>query len=102
MNLNSEIVKIGAWSDVRGLELEPKTLKQLAHNALIEKNRTFIVTTIIEEPYVMIKEPEKLQVIKGNEKFEGYCKDLADILSERLGINCKSSVKLLMVLFNLF
>lgn len=101
MNFNSEIVKIGDWSDARGLELVPKTLKKLAHNA-IEKNRTFIVTTIIEEPYIMLKEPEAGAVLEGNERFEGYCKDLADIISERLGINCKSSVKLLMALFNPF
>lgn len=101
MNVNSEIVKMGEWSDTRGLELVPKTLRQLAYNA-IEKNRTFIVTTIIEEPYIMLTTPEAGKVLEGNERYEGYCKDLADIISERLGINCNSTVKLLMALFNLF
>lgn len=101
MSVNSEIVKIGDWSDARGLQLIPKTLQKTAQSHL-ERNRTFIVTTIIEEPYIMLKEPEQGNVLEGNERFEGYCKDLADIISERLGINCKWSVKLLMVLFNPF
>ncbi|XP_063698302.1 glutamate receptor 1-like [Culicoides brevitarsis] len=86
MNLASEIVKIGDWSDSHGLELAPKTPKLSAKQA-IERNRTFIVTTIIEEPYIMLREPEKGKVLEGNERFEGYCKDLADIISERLEIN---------------
>lgn len=89
MNFHSEIVKIGEWSDNKGLQLMPKTLKQLAHGHRIEKNRTFIVTTIIEEPYIMLKEPEPNKILEGNNKFEGYCKDLADIIAKRLGINCK-------------
>uniref|UniRef100_A0A336MVV7 CSON005520 protein n=1 Tax=Culicoides sonorensis TaxID=179676 RepID=A0A336MVV7_CULSO len=86
MNSNSEIIKIGDWSDTKGLEiLSFKSLKSIERNR-IEKNRTFIVTTIIEEPYIMLREPEVGKVLEGNERFEGYCKDLADIIAERLGI----------------
>lgn len=55
----------------------------------LEKNRTYIVTTIIEEPYIMMKTAEPGETLEGNDRFEGYCKDLADLLAKKLGINCK-------------
>lgn len=56
-----------------------------------EKNRTYIVTTVLEAPYIMIKRPAGGEELHGNERFEGYCKDLADLLSKKLGLECKCS-----------
>lgn len=91
MNILNEMVKIADWSDDKGLL--PVAQKQyMIHNKtdnVFDKNRTFIVTTIIEEPYIMLKTEEEGKPLAGNERFEGYCKDLADLIADRLGINCK-------------
>lgn len=92
MNVNRVLVKIADWSDTKGLT--PIKLEQI-HGQLAaqrrmdeyEKNYTYIVTTIIEEPYVMYK-PD-FQKYEGNDRFEGFCKDLADLIAQKLGINCK-------------
>ncbi|KAG0412880.1 hypothetical protein HPB47_009975, partial [Ixodes persulcatus] len=39
-----------------------------------------------EEPYLMFKKPEPGQVLVGNDQFEGYCKDLADLVAEHIRI----------------
>ncbi|MGH0116625.1 UNVERIFIED_CONTAM: hypothetical protein FKN15_012220 [Acipenser sinensis] len=39
------------------------------------QNRTYIVTTILEAPYVMLKKNH--EQYEGNEKYEGYCVELA-------------------------
>lgn len=42
-----------------------------------------------EEPYIMYRKPDIGETLHGNERFEGYCKDLADLISKKLGIHCK-------------
>lgn len=37
----------------------------------------------------MLRAPEPGEILSGNDRFEGYCKDLADLIAKRLGINCK-------------
>nr|5CMK_A Chain A, Glutamate receptor ionotropic, kainate 2 [Rattus norvegicus]5CMK_B Chain B, Glutamate receptor ionotropic, kainate 2 [Rattus norvegicus]5CMM_A Chain A, Glutamate receptor ionotropic, kainate 2 [synthetic construct] len=46
-------------------------------------NRSLIVTTILEEPYVLFKKSDK--PLYGNDRFEGYCIDLLRELSTILG-----------------
>lgn len=29
------------------------------------------------------------EVLVGNDSYEGYCKDLADLIAKKLGISCK-------------
>uniref|UniRef100_A0A8B9H6X3 Glutamate receptor n=1 Tax=Astyanax mexicanus TaxID=7994 RepID=A0A8B9H6X3_ASTMX len=48
-------------------------------------NRTLIVTTILENPYVMYKKSDK--PLYGNDRFEGYCLDLLKELSNILGFS---------------
>lgn len=43
-----------------------------------------------EEPYIMLRKPEPGEILTGNDRFEGYCKDLADLIARKLGINCKN------------
>jgi ionotropic glutamate receptor len=47
------------------------------------------VTTILEEPYMMMKYPDVGEELEGNDRYTGYCKDLADKIAEKLGITCK-------------
>lgn len=89
MSSSSDMVKVAEWSDqfkFRAMANRPDPT--LARNDF-ERNRTYIVTTIIEEPYIMPKKMKFDSVIEEKDKYIGYCKDLADILAKRLGIKCK-------------
>lgn len=37
----------------------------------------------------MLKKPEPGKILTGNDQFEGYCKDLANLIAAELGIKCK-------------
>uniref|UniRef100_A0A1A9UP33 Receptor ligand binding region domain-containing protein n=1 Tax=Glossina austeni TaxID=7395 RepID=A0A1A9UP33_GLOAU len=89
MTVNSAMVKVAEWSDDAGLQPLSAKYVRLKPHAEIEKNRTYIVTTLLEEPYIMLKRPVVGETLDSNDRFEGYCKDLADLLAKKLGINCK-------------
>lgn len=42
-----------------------------------------------EEPYIMQKKSDSGEILTGNDSYEGYCKDLADLIAKKLGITCK-------------
>lgn len=89
MSSNSDMIKIAEWSDRTHLTPNGKRLERVPPRIDFERNRTYIVTTILEEPYIMLKKPKMGETIDEHDKYIGYCKDLADILAKRLGINCK-------------
>ncbi|XP_058267527.1 glutamate receptor ionotropic, kainate 1 isoform X4 [Hemibagrus wyckioides] len=76
--------KIGVWKSYTGLNL---TETRDSSNNITDSlaNRTLIVTTILENPYVMYKKSDK--VLYGNDRFEGYCLDLLKELSNILGFS---------------
>lgn len=37
----------------------------------------------------MLRKPDPGETLTGNDRFEGYCKDLADLIAKKLGINCE-------------
>ncbi|XP_073777803.1 glutamate receptor 1a isoform X4 [Danio rerio] len=47
------------------------------------QNRTYIVTTILESPYVMLKKNH--EHFTGNDKYEGYCVELAAEIAKHVG-----------------
>ncbi|XP_036208610.1 glutamate receptor ionotropic, kainate 1 [Myotis myotis] len=75
--------KIGAWSPRRGLRLPDTSREPAPRPSAALANRTLIVTTILEEPYVMYRKSDK--PLFGNDRFEGYCLDLLKELSAMLG-----------------
>lgn len=89
MTVNSAMVKVAEWSDET--EFIPIAAKyvRLRPKADFERNKTYIVTSIVEEPYIIESVPDKGEVLEGNRRYEGYCKDLADLIAQKLGINCK-------------
>ncbi|XP_049960400.1 glutamate receptor 1-like [Schistocerca serialis cubense] len=87
MTVNSAIAKVAEWSDELGLTPVAAKYMRLRTSADSKKNKTYIVTTIVEEPYVMIRTEEPGENLTGNDRFEGYCKDLADLIAQKLGIN---------------
>ncbi|XP_021919064.1 glutamate receptor 1-like isoform X1 [Zootermopsis nevadensis] len=92
MTFNSAMVKVAEWTDEFGFSPVAAKYVRLKPGSEIEKNKTYIVTTIIEEPYIMMRTPEPGENLTGNERFEGYCKDLADLIAKRLGINYELSI----------
>lgn len=91
MSLDQGFVKVAEWSDET--EFMPVAAKYMTTYPAdhVETNRTYIVTTIIEEPFIMVKK-SKTDEPRGREEYEGYCKDLTDLLAKRLGINRKFCV----------
>ncbi|XP_050512896.1 glutamate receptor 1 [Diabrotica virgifera virgifera] len=87
MTVNSAMVKVAEWSDQTGFSPIAAKYVRLKANAHIERNKTYIVTTILEEPYIMRKTPDLGETLVGNDQFEGYCKDLANLIAQKLGIN---------------
>lgn len=37
----------------------------------------------------MKKKSDTGEILTGNDSYEGYCKDLADLIAKKLGISCK-------------
>uniref|UniRef100_A0A3P8SV20 Glutamate receptor n=1 Tax=Amphiprion percula TaxID=161767 RepID=A0A3P8SV20_AMPPE len=54
------------------------------------QNRTYIVTTILESPYVMLKKHH--DQFSGNEKYEGYIVELAAEIAKHVGYQYKLKV----------
>ncbi|XP_065128126.2 glutamate receptor 1a isoform X3 [Paramisgurnus dabryanus] len=54
------------------------------------QNRTYIVTTILESPYVMLKKNH--EQFNGNEKYEGYCVELAAEIAKHVGYQYKLKI----------
>lgn len=89
MSSNSDMVKVAEWSDRARLTPTGNRLERTSVRNEYERNRTYVVTTIIEEPYIMVKKTKFDTMANERDKYVGYCKDLADKLAERLGINCE-------------
>ncbi|XP_074101156.1 glutamate receptor IB isoform X2 [Cotesia typhae] len=85
MTVNSAMVKVAEWTDEGGFQPIAAKYVRLPTQE-IEKNKTYIVTTIVEEPYIMLKKTDPEKVLIGNDQYEGYCKDLADLITAELGI----------------
>nr|XP_033812399.1 glutamate receptor ionotropic, kainate 3 [Geotrypetes seraphini] len=77
------IEKVGIWSSSGGLNITEvsKTRGPNVSDSLM--NRSLIVTTVLEEPYVMLRKSDK--PLSGSDRFEGYCIDLLKELERILG-----------------
>uniref|UniRef100_F7FH39 Glutamate receptor n=1 Tax=Ornithorhynchus anatinus TaxID=9258 RepID=F7FH39_ORNAN len=75
--------KIGIWNSRRGLNVTDRDDDRTTNVTDSLANRTLVVTTILEDPYVMYKKSDK--PLYGNDRFEGYCLDLLKELSNILG-----------------
>ncbi|KAG8518486.1 Glutamate receptor ionotropic, kainate 1, partial [Galemys pyrenaicus] len=75
--------KIGIWNSNSGLNMTDGNKDRSSNITDSLANRTLIVTTILEEPYVMYRKSDK--PLYGNDRFEGYCLDLLKELSSILG-----------------
>uniref|UniRef100_A0A8C4GX31 Glutamate receptor n=1 Tax=Dicentrarchus labrax TaxID=13489 RepID=A0A8C4GX31_DICLA len=79
--------KIGYWNEYARFVniMDP----QVSNDSSVE-NRTIVVTTIMEAPYVMYK--KNYMHLDGNDRYEGYCVDLASEIAKHVGIKYKLSI----------
>uniref|UniRef100_A0A3Q4H506 Glutamate receptor n=1 Tax=Neolamprologus brichardi TaxID=32507 RepID=A0A3Q4H506_NEOBR len=78
------LLQIAVWNSYRGMNLTEESRRDKNNNVTDSlANRTLIVTTILENPYVMLRKSDKELV--GNDRYEGYCLDLLKELSNILG-----------------
>ncbi|XP_022249395.1 glutamate receptor ionotropic, kainate 2-like [Limulus polyphemus] len=76
----------GDWSTKEGINITSNTSKAFAGVKATLKNRTLVVTTLLNPPYVVLKED---QTLTGNDQFEGYCVDLIKEIAKELGFKYK-------------
>ncbi|XP_067279464.1 glutamate receptor 1b isoform X2 [Pseudorasbora parva] len=74
--------KVGYWNQ-REKYVNTATYSSVLNETFGLQNRTYIVTTILESPYVMLKKNHEQLV--GNDKYEGYCVELAAEIAKHVG-----------------
>ncbi|ROI15856.1 Glutamate receptor 3 [Anabarilius grahami] len=80
--------KIGYWNEFeRFVNIMDQ---QFTNDSSSVENRTIVVTTIMEAPYVMYKKNH--MHLEGNDKYEGYCVDLASEIAKHVGIKYRLSI----------
>ncbi|XP_013931844.1 PREDICTED: glutamate receptor ionotropic, kainate 3-like [Thamnophis sirtalis] len=77
--------KIGVWSPSDGLNITEIARRQGPNVTDSLTNRSLVVTTVLEEPFVMFAKSDT--VLSGNRRFEGYCVDLLSEVSRILGFS---------------
>lgn len=75
---NEHLAKVGTWSLVSGINITDKD----AFDEGRAPDVTLLVTTIEEIPFVMVRQGKNLT---GNNRFEGFCIDLLQQVSEQVG-----------------
>ncbi|XP_043913260.1 glutamate receptor 3 isoform X1 [Protopterus annectens] len=80
--------KVGYWNEyekfVAGVD------QPLTNESASVENRTIVVTTIVEAPYVMKK--KNFEQLEGNDRYEGYCVDLAAEIAKHVGIKYRLAI----------
>ncbi|XP_069841609.1 glutamate receptor 3 [Dendropsophus ebraccatus] len=80
--------KVGHWNEYE--RFVPAPDQQPTNESSSVENKTIVVTTILENPYVMKK--KNYEQLDGNDKYEGYCVDLASEIAKHVGIKYKLSI----------
>lgn len=89
MSVNNGVIKVAEWSDETGFtSLSAKYMRSYPKEEY-PKNHTYVITTILDEPYLMARKTKVGERYYGKDQYEGYSKDLIDLLAKHLNINCK-------------
>ncbi|CAI9733262.1 glutamate receptor-like isoform X1 [Octopus vulgaris] len=87
LGVTQGVMKIGYWTQNEGLVILKRKIVRDPHENNAE-NRTRIVTTIQADPYIMEKpQPVNGHPLIGNDKYEGYCVDLARKVAHEVGFD---------------
>ncbi|XP_073432635.1 glutamate receptor 2 isoform X5 [Dendrobates tinctorius] len=81
--------KIGYWSELDKMVVTVTDVLS-ANDSMGLENKTVIVTTILEAPYVMFK--KNADQFEGNDRYEGYCVDLATEIARHCGFKYKLTI----------
>ncbi|OCT99666.1 hypothetical protein XELAEV_18005449mg [Xenopus laevis] len=81
--------KIGYWSEVDKMVVTVSDVLS-ANDSMGLENKTVVVTTILEAPYVMFK--KNADQFEGNDRYEGYCVDLAAEIARHCGFKYKLTI----------
>ncbi|XP_071819367.1 glutamate receptor ionotropic, kainate 2-like isoform X2 [Apostichopus japonicus] len=85
---HEDMEQIGYWSvySEKHLTLNPTSAIDMSNSNTA--NRTYIVATITETPYVMLKKVQSgVEFENNNDRYEGYCVDLLKLLAQRINFN---------------
>ncbi|XP_059057646.1 glutamate receptor 1-like [Achroia grisella] len=83
LTVDGDMVKIATWYDHMGLIPVKAKLSPIDVPGLYNRNKTYIVSTIEESPYIMRQGPNPEGT---NDPYKGFCVDLAEMLSQKLEI----------------
>uniref|UniRef100_A0A8C8I9A7 Glutamate receptor n=1 Tax=Oncorhynchus tshawytscha TaxID=74940 RepID=A0A8C8I9A7_ONCTS len=72
--------QVGEWHSEHGLSMESDINLLIMGGTIF--NTTLTITTILENPYVMLRSEH--QALEGNERYEGFCVDMLRELAELL------------------
>ncbi|CAM4668948.1 unnamed protein product [Leuciscus chuanchicus] len=75
-------MKVGYWNQHEKY-VNTATYSNVLNESFGLQNRTYVVTTILESPYVMLKKNHEQLV--GNDRYEGYCVELAAEIAKHVG-----------------
>jgi hypothetical protein len=75
------LAKIGSYSTTNGLKILEENIFRERDGALVNRNRKRIIVSIKDEPFFMLKQ-EDGKNYTGNDRYEGYCVELAERLSQ--------------------
>ncbi|XP_017275207.1 glutamate receptor 1a isoform X3 [Kryptolebias marmoratus] len=81
--------KVGYWNEEERY-VTTASLMRASNDTYGLLNRTYIVTTILESPYVMLKKNHEQLV--GNDKYEGYIVELAAEIAKHVGYQYKLKI----------
>ncbi|XP_052444776.1 glutamate receptor 1-like isoform X2 [Carassius gibelio] len=81
--------KVGYWNQ-REKYVNTATYSNMLNETYGLQNRTYVVTTILESPYVMLKKNHEQLV--GNDKYEGYCVELAAEIAKHVGYSYRLEI----------
>ncbi|XP_021096552.1 glutamate receptor 1 isoform X5 [Heterocephalus glaber] len=83
------IRKVGYWNEDDKFVPAATDAQAGGDNSSVQ-NRTYIVTTILEDPYVMLK--KNANQFEGNDRYEGYCVELAAEIAKHVGYSYRLEI----------
>ncbi|KAL1434798.1 hypothetical protein MTO96_001693 [Rhipicephalus appendiculatus] len=87
LNTTNEAFKVAEWSDTKAFEAVAKPFKPLVNvTEELNKDRVYMVLSVLDKPYLMVKDAPNEPELTGNDRYEGFCKDLMDALAKELQI----------------
>jgi len=80
--LTMSLAKIGTYSTHTGLRMLEEFLFRDNSVTHMNRNRKRIVVSIVDAPFFMLKPNVEGKNLTGNDRYEGYCVDLTEKLSQ--------------------